>query len=91
MPLPENRVLTHPVEVLLEEFVLPMGISRVIIAKHLTIPKQRVSEIARGKHGVTPDIAWLLAQAFGTTPELWMNLQLAYDLACSKPKQQMKG
>lgn len=86
---PENRIPTHPGEVLLEEFLVPMGISQVALAKHLDIPVQRVNEIVRGKRGVTPDTAWLLAQAFGTTPEFWMNLQMAYDLARSKPKQQV--
>jgi antitoxin HigA-1 len=89
MLLPENRIPTHPGEVLLEEFLIPMGISQVALAKHLGIPVQRVNEIVRGKRGVTPDTAWLLAQAFGTTPEFWMHLQLAYDLVRNKPKQQV--
>jgi addiction module HigA family antidote len=89
MLLPENRIPTHPGEVLLEEFLIPMGISQVALAKHLGIPVQRVNEIVRGKRGVTPDTAWLLAQAFSTTPEFWMNLQVAYDLVRNKPKQQV--
>jgi addiction module HigA family antidote len=89
MLLPENRIPTHPGEVLLEEFLIPMGISQVALAKHLGIPVQRVNEIVRGKRGVTPDTAWLLAQAFSTTPEFWMNLQQAYDLVRNKPKQQL--
>ena len=91
MLLPENRIPTHPGEVLLEEFLIPIGISQVALAKHLGIPVQRVNEIVRGKRGVTPDTAWLLAQAFGTTPEFWMNLQVAYDLARNKPKQQVES
>jgi antitoxin HigA-1 len=51
-----------------------MGISQVALARHLGIPVQRVNEIVRGKRSVTPDMARLLAQAFGTTPEFWMNL-----------------
>ena len=86
MLLPDNRLPTHPGEVLLEEFLLPLSISQVALAKHLDIPVQRINEIVRGKRGVTPDTAWLLAQAFGTTPEFWMNLQMAYDLARNKPK-----
>ena len=89
MLLPENRIPTHPGEVLLEEFLIPMGISQVALARHLGIPVQRVNEIVRGKRGVTPDTAWLLAQAFSTTPEFWMNLQMAYDLVRNKPKQQV--
>jgi addiction module HigA family antidote len=87
MLLPENRIPTHPGEVLQEEFLIPMGISQVALAKHLGIPVQRVNEIVRGKRGVTPDTAWLFSQAFGTTPEFWMNLQTAYDLVRNKPKQ----
>ena len=90
MLLPENRIPTHPGEVLLEEFLIPMEISQVTLARHLSIPVQRVNEIVRGKRGVTPDTAWLLAQAFGTTPEFWMNLQMAYDLARSKPNQRVE-
>jgi len=88
---PENRIPTHPGEVLLEEFLAPMGISQVALAKHLGIPVQRVNEIVRGKRGITPDTAWLLAQAFNTTPEFWMNLQMGYDLACNKPKRQVEA
>ena len=89
MLLPENRIPTHPGEVLLEEFLVPMGISQVALAKHLSVPVQRVNEIVNGKRGVTPNTAWLLAQAFGTTPEFWMNLQVSYDLVRNKPKQQV--
>ena len=87
MSLPENRIPTHPGEILLEEFLVPMGISQVALAKHLDIPVQRVNEIVRGKRGITPNTAWLLAQAFGTTPEFWMNLQIVFDLVCSKPQK----
>jgi addiction module HigA family antidote len=89
MLLPENRIPTHPGEVLLEEFLIPMEVSQVALASHLGIPVQRVNEIVRGKRGVTPETAWLLAQAFGTTPEFWLNLQMAYDLARSKPRRQV--
>ncbi len=91
MLLPENRIPTHPGEVLLEEFLIPRGISQVALAKHLGIPVQRVNEIVRGKRGVTPDTAWLLSQAFGTTPEFWMNLQTAYDLVRNKPKKEVES
>ncbi|MBN2147990.1 MAG: HigA family addiction module antidote protein [Anaerolineales bacterium] len=86
---PENRIPTHPGEVLLEEFLMPLEITQVALARHLGIPVQRVNEIVRGKRGITPDTAWLLAQAFDTTPEFWMNLQVGYDLARNKPKQQV--
>ncbi len=73
--LPENRIPTHPGEILLEEFLLPLEMSQVTLADHIGVPVQRVNEIVRGKRGVTPESAWLFAQAFGTTPEFWLNLQ----------------
>ena len=86
---PKNRIPSHPGEVLLEEFLIPMNISQVTLAKHLGIPVQRVNEIVRGKRGITPETAWLLAQAFGNTPEFWMNLQVTYDLSRSQPAQKI--
>jgi antitoxin HigA-1 len=88
--LPENRIPTHPGEILLEEFLNPLGISQVAFAKHIGVPIQRINEIVRGKRGVTPDTAWLFAQAFGTTPEFWLNLQAAYDLARTRPKREVE-
>ncbi len=84
--LPENRISTHPGEILLEEFLNPLGLSQVSFAAHLGIPVQRINEIVRGKRGVTPDTAWLFSQALGTTPEFWLNLQTNYDLATHRPK-----
>ena len=83
--LPENRIPTHPGEILLEEFLNPLGMSQVAFARHIGVPTQRINEIVRAKRGITPDTAWLFAQAFGTTPEFWINLQSAYDLACNRP------
>ena len=88
--LPENRIPTHPGEVLLEEFLRPMSISQVAFAKHICVPLQRINEIVRGKRGITPDTAWRFAQAFGTTPEFWMNLQSIHDLACSRPARMVE-
>ncbi|NLH00032.1 MAG: HigA family addiction module antidote protein [Chloroflexi bacterium] len=82
---PENRIPTHPGEILLDEFLKPMGISQMAFAKHVGVPLQRINEIARGKRGITPDTAWRFALAFGTTPEFWMSLQTAYDLARGRP------
>lgn len=83
--IPKNRVPTHPGEILLEEFLIPMGLSQVKLAAHIGVPVQRVNEIVRGKRGITPETAWLFSQAFGTTPQLWINLQTNYDLAQNKP------
>ena len=87
--LPENRVPTHPGEVLLEEFLKPLGITQVAFARHIEVPLQRINEIIREKRGVTPETAWLFSQALGTTPEFWVNLQRNYDLARSRPQKQI--
>ena len=79
--LPRNRVPTHPGEILLQDFLEPLGVTQVAFAKHLGIPVQRVNELIRGKRGVTPDTAWLLSQSLDTTPEFWVNLQTHFDLA----------
>ncbi len=87
---PENRIATHPGIVLLEEFLVPMGVSQVAFARHIGVPTQRVNEIIRGKRGVTPETAWLFAQAFGTSAEFWINLQSAYDLGRSRPSRKIE-
>lgn len=83
--IPENRIPTHPGVVLSEQFLAPLGISQVALAAHLGVPVQRINELVRGKRGVTPETAWLLSQALNTTPEFWINLQTAHDLARSRP------
>jgi addiction module HigA family antidote len=87
---PKNRVPTHPGEVLLEEFLKPLGQTQVALAGHLGVPVQRINELVRGKRGVTPDTAWLLSQALGTTPEFWLNLQAAHDLALNRPRKAIR-
>lgn len=89
--IPENRIPTHPGVILSLEFLLPLGISQVALASHLGVPVQRINELVRGKRGVTPDTAWLLSQALKTTPEFWMNLQTAYDLARSRPSRSVES
>ncbi|MEE8336490.1 MAG: HigA family addiction module antitoxin [Dehalococcoidia bacterium] len=83
--LPENRIPTHPGKIIQEEFLRPDGLTQVALAAHIGVPVQRVNEIVRGKRGVTPETAWLLSQAFETTPEFWVNLQASYDLATHRP------
>ena len=70
-----------------EEFLAPAGVTQVAFAQHIGVPLQRVNEIIRGKRGVTPETAWLLSQALGTTPQFWMNLQASYDLAVAGDKE----
>lgn len=87
--LPKNRIPTHPGKILQEEFLTPLGLTQVALAKHIDVPTQRINELIRGKRGVTPDTAWLLSQAFDTTPEFWINLQTNYDLAVNQPRRQI--
>jgi addiction module HigA family antidote len=78
--LPESRVPTHPGEVLIEEFLRPLGTSQLEFSRQLGIPLQRVNEIVRGKRGVTAETALLLSASLGTSAEFWLNLQAAHDL-----------
>jgi antitoxin HigA-1 len=88
--IPENRIPTHPGVVLEEEFLMPLGLTQVTLAKHLSVPTQRINELIRGKRGVTPETAWLLAGAFQTTPQFWLNLQANYDLAVNRPDREIQ-
>ena len=87
MLLPENRIPTHAGEILSREFLAPLGITQVALAAHIGVPVQRVNELVRVKRGVTPETAWLFSQAFETTPDFWLNLQVAYDLARTRPER----
>ncbi len=70
----------HPGEVLLEEFLKPMGISAYRLAKETNIPQTRISEIIKGKRRVTADSALRFSKFFGTTPQFWLGLQNDFDL-----------
>jgi antitoxin HigA-1 len=85
--IPSNRIPTHPGEILVEEFLRPLGITQVAFARHIGVPLQRVNEIVKTKRGVSPETAWLFSHALGTTPEFWLNLQTNYDLARSRPEK----
>ncbi len=87
---PENRIPTHPGEILREEFLVPLRQTQVALAAHIGVPIQRINELVRGKRGVTPATAWLLSQALDTTPEFWLNLQTSHDLAVNKPAQKVR-
>ena len=88
--MPTDRIPTHPGEILLEEFLVPLGVTQKQLADHIGVPIQRVNEIVRGRRGVSSSTAWLLSEALGTTPEFWMNLQVRHDLARSRPKKRVK-
>ena len=70
----------HPGEMLLEEFLIPMGMSQAEFARKLGWTKARLNELVRGKRGITAESALDLAEALGTSAKLWMNLQTTYDL-----------
>jgi len=78
--IPTHRQPTHPGEILLEEFLLPMDITQRQLADAIHVPYQRVNEIVNGRRGVTPATALRLAKFFEVSPEFWMNLQLRWDL-----------
>ncbi len=71
----------HPGEILKQDLMAPLGLSINGIARDLRVPVTRMSEIVNGRRSITADTALRLARYFGTTPEFWMNLQAAYDLA----------
>jgi addiction module HigA family antidote len=70
----------HPGEVLLEEFLGPMGISQYRLAKDIAVPPRRINEIVHGTRAVSADTALRLARYFGTSERFWLNLQAQYDL-----------
>ena len=70
----------HPGEVLLEEFLKPMNLSQNRLALDIGVPARRINEIVLGKRSVTVDTALRLARYFGTSPQLWLGLQMDYDL-----------
>ena len=78
--LPTHRQPSHPGEILLAEFLEPMKMSQLEIAKNMGVPIQRVNTLINGKRGITAETALLLAAELKTSPEFWMNLQNAYDL-----------
>ncbi|MCC5934798.1 MAG: HigA family addiction module antidote protein [Candidatus Cyclonatronum sp.] len=88
--IPKNRISTHPGTILLKEYLEPLGLSQKGLADHLGIPVQRVNEIVRGKRGVSPETAWLLSEAFNTTPAFWLNLQSMHDLSSKRPARHVK-
>jgi addiction module HigA family antidote len=78
--VPTNREPTHPGEMLLEEFLKPMGLSQQDPARGIRVPYQRINELIRGRRGITPSTALRLAKYFGNSAGFWMNLQLRWDL-----------
>jgi addiction module HigA family antidote len=70
----------HPGEILMGEFLGPMGISQYRLAKDNSVPPRRINEIVRGKRSITADTALRLGRFFGMSPQFWLNLQARYEL-----------
>lgn len=71
----------HPGEALWEDFLKPLGLSQVEFARHIGVSFRRINEIVNGKRAITPETAFLFADAFGGSPRFWMDLQTLHDLA----------
>jgi addiction module HigA family antidote len=78
--IPTSRSPTHPGEMLLEEFLIPMGLTQRELATAIHVPYQRINDIVNGRRGVTPSTALRLAKYFGMSADFWMNVQLRWDL-----------
>ncbi len=78
--IPTHRIPTHPGEMLLEEFLIPMGVTQRELAKAIRVPYQRINELVNGRRGMTPSTALRLAKYFRVSPDFWMNLQIRWDL-----------
>lgn len=85
--IPTNREPTHPGEMLLAEFLEPMGITQRQLADAICVPYQRVNELVNKKRGVTPSTALRLAKFFGMTADFWLNLQVRLDLYRANEKE----
>jgi addiction module HigA family antidote len=78
--VPTHREPTHPGDMLLEEFLQPLGLSQRDLADGIHVPYQRVNELVNKKRGMTPSTALRLSKFLGTSADFWMNLQLRWDL-----------
>jgi addiction module HigA family antidote len=84
MSMPREIPYPHPGEILLEEFLKPMGITQYRLAKEIGVPQRRIGEIVAGKRSITADTALRLAAFFGTDAQSWLNLQADFDTAKAK-------
>ncbi|MFZ5880642.1 MAG: HigA family addiction module antitoxin [Chloroflexota bacterium] len=78
--VPTNRTPTHPGEMLLEEFLNPMGLTQRDLADGIHVPYQRINDIINGRRGITPSTALRLGKFFNMSAEFWMNVQLRWDM-----------
>lgn len=80
-----NSYVSTPGEILLEEFLEPMGISQYALAKAIHKPQSAISDIVHGRRAITVEMAWLLSKALGTTPQFWLNLETTYQVKTFDP------
>ena len=85
--VPTHREPTHPGEMLLKEFLIPMGITQRNLANAIHVPYQRINEIVNRRRGITPSTALRLAKFFGMSEDFWMGLQLRWDLFKAKQEE----
>ncbi len=85
--IPTHREPTHPGEMLLEEFLIPLGMTQSELAKDIHVPYQRINEIVNKRRGVTPSTALRLAKLFGMSEDFWLSLQLRWDLYRAKQSE----
>ncbi len=78
------RIRTHPGEILSEEYLKPLGLSAKALADEIGVPGNRITDIIRGRRGVTADTALRLARHFKTSARFWMNMQVAHDLSVAE-------
>lgn len=81
----------HPGEILKHEFLDPLGLSAIGLAKAIGVPRTRIERLVKEQTGVTPDTALRLSKALGTTPEFWMNLQAGFDMAAARKSVDLSG
>jgi addiction module HigA family antidote len=86
-----RRPPTHPGQVLLEEFLLPLDLSQAEAARRMGVSTNRLNELVRGKRGVTAETALRLGELLGTSPEFWLNLQMTFDLWHALQAQRRRG
>ena len=86
----ERLAPIHPGEILMEEFLVPMGVSQYRLAKDTSVPPRRINEIVHGKRGISADTALRLARFFGTSERFWVNLQTRYELEVEKDRLGMR-
>ena len=85
--IPTHRTPTHPGEMLLEEFLIPLALTQREVAKEIHVPYQRINDLVNGRRGITPSTALRLAKYFEVPPAFWLNLQLRWDLYHAQQKE----